>query len=479
MPLAAESVSFPGSQLVFQNTYGSGVTDTYRAAVLAAEHAFQSQFGNALTVSMDFDLAPLSAGVSADNRYALAGATYSQFASALAAHATTSEDHAAVAGLPTADPSSGVGFWLPSAEARVLGLASQAGGVDDTITLNSSLPFTFGADAVGVLEHEISEGVFGRVASLGVQQVGWQPMDLFRFNGQGQRDFTGGADGLATFFGVDGAHLTGLQYHNAISPGGANDGFDLADWGQTSGDAFGPGGPGNAGVMSATDLQVLDILGWTPSAAAGSSSQAVAATASAVGGGLPSGSLGDMSVATLSYEFFTGKTPTAAGMTYLVSPDGANPNSLGSPYYQDFNLENRFINFAVNLGKSGDGEAAFTAKFGDLTLFDATKLAYATIFGDAPSDAKVHALLDPATELNGQSLSRADYFAVYGGDGADGIGTKAAMVGWLLAEAEKADVGTYAIANDVFLTDVALHNAPFGVDLVGVYAQPAFAFHPG
>ncbi|HZZ31633.1 MAG TPA: hypothetical protein VFE10_06525 [Phenylobacterium sp.] len=49
----------------------------------------------------------------------------------------------------------------------------------------------------------------------------------------------------------------------------------------------------------------------------------------------------------------------------------------------------------------------------------------------------------------------------------------------MLAEAEKADVGTYALSNDAFLTDVALHNAPFGVDLVGHYAQPGFVFNPG
>jgi serralysin len=41
-------------------------------------------------------------------------------------------------------------------------------------------------------------------------------------------------------------------------------------------------------------------------------------------------------VAALSYQFFTGKTPTAAGMDYLVAPDGANPNNLNSAYYQAF-----------------------------------------------------------------------------------------------------------------------------------------------
>jgi Ca2+-binding RTX toxin-like protein len=162
------------------------------------------------------------------------------------------------------------------------------------------------------------------------------------------------------------------------------------------------------------------------------------------------------SVATLAYEFFTGKIPGQAGVDYLVSPTGPNANNLNSAYYQSFNLENRYINFAVNLGKLGEGKDAFAAKYGAMTLFDATREVYRTIFGAAPTDAKIHVLID----------SRADYFAIYGGDGVGGIGTKAAMVGWLLAEAQKADLGVMAKANDAWLTDLADGSAPFGVNIL-------------
>lgn len=165
------------------------------------------------------------------------------------------------------------------------------------------------------------------------------------------------------------------------------------------------------------------------------------------------------SVATLAYQFFTGKIPSAAGLDYLVSPTGPNPNNLNSAYYQSFNLENRYINFAVNLGKLGEGQAKFQADYGNLSLIDATAKAYAYIFGAAPTDAKVHALVDP----------RADYFAYYGQDGANGIGTKAAMVGWLLAEATKADVGSLVTANMIYLADLSDGEAPYSVDLIGVY----------
>jgi hypothetical protein len=185
------------------------------------------------------------------------------------------------------------------------------------------------------------------------------------------------------------------------------------------------------------------------------------------------------SVATLAYEFFTGSAPTWAGMDYLVSPTGPNPNNLNSAYYQNFSLENRYINFAVNLGKTGEGAANFASHYGSGDIYSAVHQAARTLFGADVSDAKAHELIDTQVTSGGQTMTRGQYFALYGGDGVNGVGTKAAMVGWLMAEAVKADVGTYAKSNDAFLTDVALHNAPFGVDIVGHYAQPGFVYAPG
>ena len=182
-------------------------------------------------------------------------------------------------------------------------------------------------------------------------------------------------------------------------------------------------------------------------------------------------------VASIAYEFFTGAAPSKGGFDYLVDPTGANANSLNSDYYKSFNLENRYINFAVNLGKLGDGKAQFAASYGPLNLFDATKAAYAVIFGGAPTDDQVHAILDTSLQSGGQTMTRADYFAVYGQDGPAGIGTKAAMVGWLLTEAVKADLGTYARADNAYLTDLA-DGAPYALDIVQAYGQPQFVY-PG
>ncbi|MDG2523416.1 hypothetical protein P7B02_17955 [Caulobacter segnis] len=176
------------------------------------------------------------------------------------------------------------------------------------------------------------------------------------------------------------------------------------------------------------------------------------------------------SVASMSYQFFTGKVPGADGLDYLVASDGPNPNNLNSAYFQNFGLENRYINFAVNLGRDGEGKAAFQTTYGALSLFDATREAYRTIFGAAPKDEKIHALID----------TRVDYFKAYGGSkDADAIGTKAAMVGWLLAEAVKADIGVMAKSNAAWLTDLADGSASYGVNLVSVldgYAKPEFIY---
>jgi serralysin len=175
------------------------------------------------------------------------------------------------------------------------------------------------------------------------------------------------------------------------------------------------------------------------------------------------------SVATIAYEFFTGKTPTAGGYNYLIN-SAANPDNLNSAYYAQFNEENRYINFAVNLGKDGAGMANFQRDYGGLNLHDAMTQAYTTIFGFAPAAGKIDGLLSAQIT---PTETRADYFAAYGLDGPGGQGTKAAAVGWLMVEAVKADLGTYAQANDHFLAALAGGTAQYNVDLLSVYATAA------
>lgn len=172
------------------------------------------------------------------------------------------------------------------------------------------------------------------------------------------------------------------------------------------------------------------------------------------------------SVATLSYQFFTHRTPTAEGLDYLVAPDGPNVRSLTSSYFQGFNLENRYINFAVNLGRDGEGSQDFARTYGALSLTEAFSKAYSEIFGAPPAQEKVQALL--LAPIGAEGMTRNTYFRALG---ETELGAKAAMVGWLLAEAQKAQLGVYAKANTAYLADLA-DGAPMNIDLVGVYGRP-------
>ena len=206
--------------------------------------------------------------------------SYSAFVNALEAHAATATEEAAVASLANLpDPSHGAGFEVSIGEARILGLAGAGSGTDDTVILNS-VYWTASAlqsdpgDVEAVIEHELSEGTMGRIGSLGIADAPyWAPMDLFRYTASGQRDFTGGEDGQPTYFSVNGSNVyTGLQYHNSVNTSGQFDGFDLADWDAVAADSnahdpFGPGGPGvgDPGTLSATDIAIMEALGWNPS----------------------------------------------------------------------------------------------------------------------------------------------------------------------------------------------------------------------
>ena len=177
-------------------------------------------------------------------------------------------------------------------------------------------------------------------------------------------------------------------------------------------------------------------------------------------------------VAVMSYGFFTGVTLGTAGLDYLLSPTGPNPNNLNSAYYAAFNTENRYINFSKNLGAAGEGAASFAAGYGTLTLAQAVAKAYQQLFGVTISaDYAASTILGAAVpDGHGGAYTRADYFAGYGGDGLTGQGAKAAAVGWLMSEAVKARAGPLFSAAQSYMTDLAADGqAQFGVNLLSTY----------
>jgi hypothetical protein len=359
-------------------------------------------------------------------------------------------------------------------------------------------------DAVAVIEHELTE-VMGRGAGLNPDYYSMQ--DLYRYSAPGSLDLIGNHN---DYFSID-KGATALDYfYNDASTG------DLGDWAASAGnDAFlAFAEPSVPLAMTTIDLIEMAAIGWSDIPAILSSAFTNVLWTSptstlaqnptlhlANGSSVPNPINQDANqlpsvdsqvsannttiqqalamveqfadatttVSTLTYEFFTGATPTAAGYQYLIDSP-TNPNNLDSPYYAEFNIQNRYINFSVNLGKLGAGATPFNDTYGGaLSLSDAATKAYTEIFGAAPAAGKIDAILNTDVTSNGVTETRAQYFAYYGGDGPNGIGTKAAMVGWLLEVATQDNLGPYAGANDHFISDLALGNAPFNIDLLPQY----------
>ena len=181
---------------------------------------------------------------------------------------------------------------------------------------------------------------------------------------------------------------------------------------------------------------------------------------------------GSTAVAETSYQFFTGLTPSADGLSYLVhSPN--NTTDLSDAYYSQFDLENRYINFASNLGLHSDAAPAFARDFGSLSFRDAVATAYDRIIGDTNAQA---AGIDYQAAVS-DIVSRQPYFQAvaqerFGTDNQD-LSTKLAAVAYIMEESVRADVGRYGQANQNFLFDLADGKAQFHIDLVGVYGHGA------
>ncbi len=180
-------------------------------------------------------------------------------------------------------------------------------------------------------------------------------------------------------------------------------------------------------------------------------------------------------LAVLSYQFFTGKSPTAAGLTYLVN-SSVNTTDLNDAYYSKFNLENRYINFAANLGIAGEGATAFATKYGAMSFADYVASIYQTIVGASYATA---AGIDPAVAI-ASIISRKD--AILATAQSAGmipanataaqidIALKAATAGYLLGEAIKADVGLYAAAADNFMVALTQGTAVYNTNIAITYA---------
>jgi hypothetical protein len=259
-----------GSGIIFKNTFDSSCSQAYINSVVAAENAIRSQWTNSITLNLDFTAVAQGTSTFLATNSASSGVnvTYAQLRQALQKADRASPDtYAQTAAwfLPTTSPSGTTDFSIPEAYARMLGLSSATPAVDATITLNTSFNWSFGQDVIDTVEHEISEGAMGRVGGLGDNSNGWSTMDLFRYSASGTLDTTDGRDGNTTFFSFDGGStLSSLAFNNEFNTSGTKaNSNDTSDF--TGHDVFGTGSTGETNTLSATDLDVMDVLGWIPS----------------------------------------------------------------------------------------------------------------------------------------------------------------------------------------------------------------------
>ncbi|MCO5072327.1 MAG: matrixin family metalloprotease [Rhizobiaceae bacterium] len=178
----------------------------------------------------------------------------------------------------------------------------------------------------------------------------------------------------------------------------------------------------------------------------------------------------DLELVASTYQFFTGSIPEENGFEYLIDSRD-NPNDLNDPYYADFNQENRYINFSNNLGTQGAGADYYENTYGTLSFQDAVREVYDDIIGielAVSLGINVDAALDFLVNAFDFYAQVAQERVIPGGVAMDDA-VKIVMIGSVMNEAMKADVGVYADAVDDFV--VAYNNGseiPYGVDLFAI-----------
>jgi hypothetical protein len=174
--------------------------------------------------------------------------------------------------LPSNSPVPG-SLSIGSAEAKALGLIGASSALDGSVGIaaaSANTAWDYSATTtptanqyylVGVLEHEISEGM-GRVSDLGPGGQ-YTVTDLYRYSSAGVRDLTPGGKGSTAYFSIDNGTTNLGTWNNQISNG------DLADWypqgpGPGGNDAYNDyNNPGVINAVSPTDIILMQALGWT------------------------------------------------------------------------------------------------------------------------------------------------------------------------------------------------------------------------
>ena len=240
-----------------------------KAALTAAVQSFEGLFSTTETVTIRVgygEVGGQAMGPGALGEAAPMGGvtvSYAAFQSALASHATTAAQKAAVAAMG-GDPTHGGQIQVAGAEAKALGLiAANAAGIDGAMgfavdpkgTLFATDPASRAVageyDFLGVAEHELSHAL-GRIAILDTAHHVFSPLDLFRYSAAGVHTVSATTAG---YFSADGGR-TNLDWYATSS--------DLGDWAASAGNDANTAyaHPGVVNAFTAADITQMNVLGY-------------------------------------------------------------------------------------------------------------------------------------------------------------------------------------------------------------------------
>ncbi len=240
----------------------------FKTAVAAVAQFFETTFSDPVTININVEYGRLN-GLLGHSDYQLQSYSYSQITAQLAADSKSSEDANAIVNLPAQDPIQGTHHYvMTTAQAKALGLLAASTALDGTATFSSDTLFDYDRsdgitpghyDFYGSVAHEFSE-IMGRELNAIGNEVqtgeanGYYPYDLFKYTAAGVHGFVGTTPG---YFSLDGG-TTNLDDFNH------NPDDDFGDWAASAGNdsflAF--SSPGVVNAVTATDLRVMDVLGW-------------------------------------------------------------------------------------------------------------------------------------------------------------------------------------------------------------------------
>lgn len=186
--------------------------------------------------------------------------SYAQLKADLLAHSNSAADVTAYANLPGADISNGAGFFVAAAQAKAWGLISATGTeLDGVVGFNPSTAWDFSTSnqAVAGQYNFIGDALHELTHALG-RESGLNPgspmtvMDLFQYASPGVLQTQAGG---SSYFSINGGATNLGNFANAS---------DLGDWSTTvPNDSFDATfSSGTAHTISATDITVLNVLGF-------------------------------------------------------------------------------------------------------------------------------------------------------------------------------------------------------------------------